>query len=153
MVHVLKKVEKFYILLLTLEAKQQKDTFRHTTCQKALLKKTFLVYPLTLGPLVLSWTFDNRTETSLCFSGKDIFLQSSEDHWRSTSICVNALWVHDNVGNHFRNMELRRLWRGKGSIWREVMLWRWRAIGSEIRGKSKADKFQSIHKWLGRLRN
>lgn len=39
MAHVLKKVEKFYILLLTLEAKQSKSTFRHIACQKCIPKE------------------------------------------------------------------------------------------------------------------
>lgn len=50
MVQVLKKVDKFYILLLTLEAKQQKDTFRHTACQKSTPKEEISGVPFNSWP-------------------------------------------------------------------------------------------------------
>lgn len=50
MVHVLKKVEEFYILLLTLEAKQQKDTLRHTACQKSTPNESISGVPFDSWP-------------------------------------------------------------------------------------------------------
>lgn len=65
--------------------------------KKALLRKKFLVYPLILGP--------QSYPGPLIIEQRQLYTSQ----YLSTSICVNAPWVHKNVGNHFRNMELRRL--------------------------------------------
>lgn len=69
-----------------------------------------MVYPLALGPLVLSWSTDNITDTTFCFQTIERKFYSSEDTEGHQGLC-ECPTGQKGVWDLLRNSEF-----GRGTI-------------------------------------